>query len=64
MKKIPTMSVQEAARMLGCTLKWVYDMLYCGRLPGTKNGRYWRIPRAAVNDRLKAKEVSNGTPGR
>jgi len=46
-----TVSVREAAILLRCSLKWVYDRLYAGRLSGTKVGREWRIPRSAVEER-------------
>jgi excisionase family DNA binding protein len=47
------LSVREAAQRLGCTLKYVYDLLYCGRLPAQKHGQQWRIPVAAVEARLR-----------
>ena len=63
MKSVSTVSVQETARRLGCTLKWVYDLLYAGKLPGQKVGRSWRIPESAVLKRLK-QGASGATPGR
>jgi excisionase family DNA binding protein len=46
------LSVREAAIELHSTTKWVYDLLYAGRLPGAvKAGRVWRIPRGAVRQR-------------
>jgi excisionase family DNA binding protein len=47
------LSVREAAKRLGCTLKYVYDLLYSGRLPARKSGHQWRIPAEAVEARLK-----------
>lgn len=47
------LSVREAAQRLGCTLKYVYDLLYSGRLPAQKDGHHWRIPVEAVEARLK-----------
>jgi excisionase family DNA binding protein len=47
-----TVSVREAARRLGWTLKYVYDLLYSGRLLGTKVGRKWSIPASAVEELL------------
>jgi excisionase family DNA binding protein len=44
-----TLSVREAARQLGCTLKYIYDLLYSGRLAGEKFGRQWRIPAEALD---------------
>jgi excisionase family DNA binding protein len=48
-----TSSVREAAKQLGCTLKYIYDLLYSARLPGEKVGREWRIPVEALKDRLR-----------
>jgi excisionase family DNA binding protein len=47
------LTVREAARQLGCTLKYVYDLLYSGRLSGEKVGRQWRIPPKALRARAK-----------
>lgn len=49
------LTVREAAQRLGCTLKYVYDLLYSGRLPAQKNGQQWRIPAESVEARLKAR---------
>lgn len=49
------LSVRETAQRLGCTLKYVYDLLYSGRLPAQKNGQQWRIPAESVEARLKAR---------
>jgi excisionase family DNA binding protein len=36
---------KDMARMRGCTLKYVYDLLLAGRIPGARKvGRHWRIP--------------------
>ena len=43
-----TISVREAAAKLGCTLKYVYDLLYAGKLKSEKCDREWRIPMAAI----------------
>lgn len=48
-----TIGVRDAARKLSVTIKYVYDLLYMGKLPGQKIGRQWRIPAEAVEDRLK-----------
>jgi excisionase family DNA binding protein len=55
-----TMTVREAAQRMGCTLKYVYDLLYAGKLPSHKVGRQWRIPASAIETRLKNREVRNG----
>ncbi len=56
-----TIGVRAAAQRLGCTLKYVYDLLYSGRLPGRKVGKQWHIPAHAVEARLKAREANDGT---
>jgi excisionase family DNA binding protein len=53
MNSSKVLSVREAAQRLGCTLKYVYDLLYSGRLPAQKSGQQWRIPVAAVEARLR-----------
>jgi len=43
------LSVRQTAQKLNCTLKYVSDLLYAGKLEGAikAEGR-WRIPAAAV----------------
>lgn len=48
-----TIGVRETARKLDFTLKYVYDLVYSGKLPAEKTGRTWRIPVSAVEARLK-----------
>jgi len=49
MKSKKVLSVREAAVKRGCTLKYIFDLLYAGRLPGaSKVGKTWRIPSEAV----------------
>jgi excisionase family DNA binding protein len=55
-----TMGVRQAALKLGCTLKYVYDLIYAGKLPSEKSGREWRIPATAVEGRRKSREGRNG----
>jgi excisionase family DNA binding protein len=50
-----TIGIAEAARKLNVTLKYVYDLVYSGRLPAEKAGRTWRIPASAIDARLKAR---------
>lgn len=58
MKRKPaSLSVREAAVRMGCTLKYVFDLLYSERLPGAKKvGGRWQIPAEAVESRLGAKK--------
>jgi excisionase family DNA binding protein len=39
-----TFSIPEAARQLGFTLKYVYDLVYSGRIKADKVAGRWRIP--------------------
>jgi excisionase family DNA binding protein len=48
-----TVGIAEAARKLNVTLKYVYDLVYSGRLQAEKTGRVWRIPASAIEARLK-----------
>ena len=57
MKNTNTMTVREAAQSLGWTRKYVYDLLYDGRIEGAqKVGRTWNIPRKAIQERLSRRE--------
>jgi excisionase family DNA binding protein len=48
-----TLSVREAAKQLGCTLKYIYDLLYSGRIAGEKVGRQWRISAEALRAKMQ-----------
>jgi excisionase family DNA binding protein len=48
-----TIGIAEAARKLNVTLKYVYDLVYSGKLPAEKAGRNWRIPASAIDARLE-----------
>jgi excisionase family DNA binding protein len=50
------LNVPAAARRLGFTLKYVYDLVYAGRLQATKVAGRWQIPEAAIDARMKRKE--------
>jgi excisionase family DNA binding protein len=52
-KSKETIGVRETARKLNVTTKYVYDLLYCGKLPATKLARQWRISAEAVQARLE-----------
>ena len=61
MKKLGDESVRAPAVRLGYTLKYVYDLLYAGRLIGaTKIGRRWLIPSTTVERLVKEREARNG----
>lgn len=51
-----SLTVRATARRMSCSLKNVYDLLHAGKLAGRKVARRWRIPAAAVEARLKARQ--------
>jgi excisionase family DNA binding protein len=46
-------SVGRTARELGCTLGYVYALVYAGRLKAEKVGGRWQIPLTEVEARLR-----------
>jgi excisionase family DNA binding protein len=52
-----TIGIAEAARRMKVSLKYVYDLVYSGKLPAQKTGRTWRIPASAIDSRLKQRGV-------
>jgi len=40
-------------RRLGCTIKYVYDLTYSGKLGAEKVAWRWRIPLSKIEERLK-----------
>ncbi len=59
-----TMTVRQAAQKLGTSLRFIYDLLWSGKLAGRKVGTQWLISGQAVEARLKAREAQRGTAGR
>lgn len=56
-----TLSVRETAQRLGCSLKWIFDLLYAAKLPGAEKVRgQWRIPYTAVEAKLREREERLG----
>jgi excisionase family DNA binding protein len=58
------LTVATAARQLNVTLDAIYRLIYAARLPARKEERRWLIPSSAIEARLKAREVADGTPSR
>jgi excisionase family DNA binding protein len=52
-REIKTVGVKEAARRLNFTTKYVYDLVYGGKLRAKKVRRQWQIPLTAVEARLR-----------
>ena len=56
MRIADALSVRETAKLLACTIKYVFDLLHAGRLHGArKDGRVWRIPSASVHAYLASR---------
>jgi len=53
MRTIETRSIREAARQLGVSIRFVYDLVWSGKLPAQKVDKVWRIPASAIDARLK-----------
>lgn len=55
--KTDWVSVKEAARRRGCTLKYIYDLLAAGRIPGARKiGKLWHLPVGAAAPANEARE--------
>lgn len=39
----PYFTAEEVAEALGVTRRWIYELLYTGRLRGEHKGPFWRI---------------------
>jgi len=46
-------SVQQAARAMQCSLKWIYDLVLSGQIRAKKVDGRWRIPKAEVEERIR-----------
>ena len=47
------MSIKDAARQLGVSIRFVYDLVWSGKLPAQKVDKVWRIRASAVEARVK-----------
>ena len=56
-------SVRAAARELGVTLSHAYALIWAGRLQARQVGGRWKIPRAAVEERLRRRRKRQSWPG-
>lgn len=57
-----TISVEEAARLLGIGRNTAYDLVREGRLPHLRFGRTIRIPLAALSSWLDRQALDGFTP--
>jgi excisionase family DNA binding protein len=55
-----TMSVEEAAAMLGVGRDAGYEAVRRGQIPALRVGRAWRVPRAALLKMLEAPAAPAG----
>ena len=57
------LTVRSAARRYGCTVKYVYDLLWGGHLSGARKvGGVWRIPKPVLQAKVRARRGrANGT---
>jgi excisionase family DNA binding protein len=55
-----TMSVEEAATMLGVGRDAGYEAVRRGQIPALRVGRAWRVPRAALMKILEAPAAPAG----
>ena len=51
------LSPREAAQRLGVALSYLYSLIWTGRLEAEKVNTRWRIPSAAVEQRLRQREA-------
>jgi excisionase family DNA binding protein len=64
MKESKSLSVRETALRLGCTQKYVRDLLYEQKLPGAqKKGREWCIPISAIEERQRERDEREARNG-
>ena len=47
------LTVEEACEALKIGYNAMYELLYTGKLKGYRNGRVWRIPRAALVEYIR-----------
>jgi excisionase family DNA binding protein len=54
-RKTEAVSIRDAARQLGVSIRFVYDLVWSGKLPAQKVDKVWRIPAEAIQNRLRAR---------
>lgn len=52
-ERTETIGVKDTARRLKYSLKYVYDLVYLGKLPAEKVDGKWRIPSDVVDEWLR-----------
>jgi excisionase family DNA binding protein len=51
--KTEEVGARRAAQILGVNLQFLYQLIWSGKLSGRKVAGTWRIPKAAIETRLK-----------
>jgi excisionase family DNA binding protein len=64
MSRTNGLTPREVAVRLKVSLAYVYHLVWAKKLPAERTRGRWLIPADAVEVRLKAKEVADGTPSR
>ena len=60
--KTQMIGAREAVRELGCSRRYLYDLLAENKLPGAvKHGKEWQIPLASLKARVKGMRIKNET---
>lgn len=60
-KNTPVLSVREAAHALGCTINYIFQLLWSERLVGaSKPKNKWRIPVSAIETYKKEQLAREG----
>jgi excisionase family DNA binding protein len=57
------LSPNAAARRLGVTVDYFYKLLWSGKVEAQKVNQRWRVPKVAVEQRLKAREEREALNG-
>jgi predicted transcriptional regulator len=57
MKNGKMLTPREAAVVLGCGMKRLYELLYSQKIEATKTNDRWAIPVSAIECRLKERET-------
>jgi excisionase family DNA binding protein len=59
----PLLHVEDVARLVGMTPKWIYDESRKGRIPHIKLGRYYRYRESSISRWLASKEAGGEIRG-
>lgn len=60
MQSDKTLTPREAAVILGCGMKRLYELLYAQKIPATKVKSRWAIPASAVESRVRETQNRHG----